>query len=464
MLNSSQSGFSKCTRLAAALAFAGSFSLALPAVGQSSVPLPDVQPIEWVSGPTSVPLGALAQIQIPEGFKFTDQRGARLLLERMKKQVPEGLLGILNASALAGGSLILIQQASIGYVKDAANEQVDAAVVLSGIRDSVERENAGRAKRGQETITAVEWELKPLYDAESHTLEWALRAESKSGSLVNHTVRVLGRRGGIDVIASKPYKGFVELSNLKAIAKAVTFNEGERYADYRAGDKVAGLSLAELITLDNVQQQAGSPEAATAANASARTAWIWPAVIGLGVVALVALIIRLIRKHSGVPTRPDRVAADAPSPKQAAPLAEATVAHPVLRSPLVSKRANLVAKPLGANGSSRRKKVFDYNRYFTDLMGAVSNNGVQAEMYGTPALPPEGSRQPVASSSHHVPPNDNYVLNAHSELIATQKTLIEEQKKLIQEQARLIEEKSRLIAEKNQFLKLQSELINHNIG
>ena len=110
----------------------------------------------------------------------------------------------------------------------------------------------------------------------------------------------------------------------------------------------------------------------------------------------------------------------------------------------------------------RRKKVFDYNRYFTDLMSAVSSNN-HFEPAATNGHSHELDRISAVLASQEPANGSTHPANGHSEMISHQKTLIEEQKRLIQEQTRLIEEKSRLIAEKNQLLKMQSEWIDSKV-
>ena len=111
-----------------------------------------------------------------------------------------------------------------------------------------------------------------------------------------------------------------------------------------------------------------------------------------------------------------------------------------------------------ANGA-HRKRAFDYNRYFTDLMSSVYSQTYSVE--NTP-VNSRFTETPAAASL-----NANGQADATGftgvDLIASQKSLIEEQRRLIQEQSRLIEEKTRLIAEKNHVLKIQSEFIDSKV-
>jgi hypothetical protein len=109
------------------------------------------------------------------------------------------------------------------------------------------------------------------------------------------------------------------------------------------------------------------------------------------------------------------------------------------------------------NGS-QRKRSFDYNRYFGDLMSSVYSQTFSVEnthINGRFTEPPATS----ANGNGHDSTNGVNGLD----LISSQKSLIEEQRRLIQEQSKLIEEKTRLIAEKNHVLKIQSEFIESKV-
>jgi hypothetical protein len=183
--------------------------------------------------------------------------------------------------------------------------------------------------------------------------------------------------------------------------------------------------------------------------------------IVLGVVVLGVAGFLLVRRFSK--SRRSR------SPHRAASQRSASVVASGGKPRLQTSLSNLgggdsQGKVNGTNGhhSSRRKKVFDYNRYFTDLMSAVSNSSIIEPVAGespraseTLVLAPE-SVERLSSASINL-------RNAQTEILASQKVLIEEQKRLILEQSRLIEEKSKLISEKNQLLKMQSEWIDSKV-
>ena len=137
--------------------------------------------------------------------------------------------------------------------------------------------------------------------------------------------------------------------------------------------------------------------------------------------------------------------------------------RPKMQTSLAGLKRSTAIAGKAANGTNghhgpRRKKAFDYNRYFTDLMSTVSNSGfIEPVTINGDSLESDQVALPKAFEPATTSPHNLY--GANVDLISSQKSLIEDQNRLIREQGRLIEEKSKLIAEKNQLLKLQSEWI-----
>ncbi len=470
MLCSSQRGIIQWAKrmLACAVWFPTLALLCHPCQAQPAVPsIP--QSTDWISGPANGNLGKVATIRIPQGYKFIDDQGARTVLEHMANPIPKGLAGILSPES--GGWLIVFKFADTGFVKDDGYAKMDPSAILKNIRKQIELQKADSGKQGPSAISGVDWELTPLYDAQDHTLEWALRAQSQAQPFVSHTVRLLSRHGALDAIVVRPYKGFSDLAPLKQLAKGVSFNTGERYADFQKGDKLSGVVFAELITAEDIAKPAVA-SAATSASGQAdlvKSPWFW-AGVGFVICAAVLLVVLVARK----PGRRDipRAAAAEPTQVAAGAAIKANGSKSVnLAATLQPSAATLASKaeparkPVnGKHQNLRRKKMFDYNRYFNDLNSAVSSHVNQIEPSAPTEYPAETSRLAAPASSPAPTAHIQPILPAfQSEVIAHQKAIIEEQKRLIQEQTRLIEEKSRLIAEKNQLLKMQSEFIENKL-
>lgn len=236
MLCSSQSGIIQQAKLMLArVVLPVCTVLPLHLYGAAPIVPPVPQASEWISGPANADIGKIATIKVPQGYKFTEEQGARALLERMINPVPTGLVGILSPES--GGWWIVLKFSDVGYVKDDDRAKLDPAAILKGIWSQIEHQNVDLAKQGLPTTASVDWELKPLYDANDHTLEWAVRAQSQPQPVVSHTVRLLGRRGVLEAIVVRPYKGFSDLAPLRQLVKGVSFKAGERYSDYQNSDK-----------------------------------------------------------------------------------------------------------------------------------------------------------------------------------------------------------------------------------
>ena len=433
----------------------------------ADVPAPGIpQPAEWTAGPKTVNLGSIAEMQVPEGFEFTDEQGARYELERQGEPAPSGLLGALRYR----NSVAWISYLPIGHIKD-AEATIDAAAALEELKQQAEARNAVYRKLGKSPVMNLEWDAQPVYDAQTKCVEWSVRVETLAGAGFNHHFRILGRKGVINAVVVRPYLNSTDLNRLREAARGIAFKPGERYADYSDGDALAGYTIAALVAADPVKlAQAAVAEADTG---SLRTLWI-----SLGVASVVlfaALIVgialvRSFRRHHGSAGTPAPVRFETAPAPQAAPKSAtgngngSPAAKPVsFRKPAASHATRNGSPSKAVNGSQRRR-AFDYNRYFADLMSSVSSHG---------ALPSEATlrlRQPAetkvagATLPAVIPAVTTAPLaDVQAQMIASQKNLIEDQRRLIQEQTRLIEEKTRLIAEKNALLKLQSELIDNKL-
>src|SRR5258707_11034260 len=91
--------------------------------------LPTVpKPVEWVSGPNKAPLGTVAEIDIPKGYRFTDATGARSFLERTRNPPPKNLIGLLTSDSEA--SWIVFEFAEVGYVQADNKDPLDEVDIL----------------------------------------------------------------------------------------------------------------------------------------------------------------------------------------------------------------------------------------------------------------------------------------------------------------------------------------------
>ena len=443
------------------------------------------KPMEWVLGPATASLGTIAEIKVPAGYRFTDAIGARAFLERAKSSVPKNLIGLLAPNS--GGQWIVFEFAGIGYVKEDAKDKLDAAAILTAVAAGIERQNQESGSHASVLSGHVDWEMQPAYDAGNHILEWAIIGGSQPENMVNHTLRLLGRHGVLSAATAGPHRDAADLSAMKSLLKDVSFKPGQSYADYRDGDKIAALGLGELVTADSSLTR-GADASATAEGgdeSGGSMFWIMLVAVGCGATVGVVLFVKKLRRVRAPSETQffrkldifiEEIPDAASNPRKAN--SEPAISGRGARSPgskpgtngfkpvaagakaglsaarLASKKA-ITGKPLNNRNGDRRKKIFNYHKFYTDMV-------LQGP---APAIGVESNAGHAFDQNRPEPmmPDQGLVMNANSELISNQKNLIEEQKRLIEEQSRFIQEKSKLIAEKNQLLERQSELIDNNL-
>ncbi len=391
---------------------------------------------EWISGPEMTSLGAVADLQIPAGYRFTGSEGAGNLLRQMNNPIPAGLVGILTPNS--GEWLAVIEFNQIGYVSDArSNGGINSAVLLKAIKDRTEAQNKDPMNMGSLKTASVDWESQPVYDEKDHSLEWAVRAETQSGKVVNHSVVLLGRRGVLDVTMVKPYQDLPDLVSLKQLVKNISFKRGQSYADYQKGDKTAVVSLASLVVNDEApaasEPSGDLPVRAAAGELSTWYIYYYSLVGGVLVFIIGALIFRnrsRRRKHTA-----------------------ATGAYSTNGSGLTKPDLN------GSAGhTSHRKRRSNFGKFYASMVQELSHTEGEYHLAvnGNPGLSKTKTPSPLNGSAP-----DPAIVNAGLELITNQKNLIEDQRRFMQQQARLIDEKSHLIEEQSRLLERQSDLLDN---
>jgi uncharacterized membrane-anchored protein len=225
--------------------------LLLPSVvqakaGETESDAPDPASIKWTDGPAKVSIGQMATLNLPDGYVYTDGPGTQALLRLMHNPTNGSELGMLADRERSW--FVLFEFESIGYVKDADKEKLDAGEILSSIRQSNEASNEARRENGWPPISIVGWHTPPFYNPQTNNLEWCIQGESQGHSIINYNTRILGRGG---VMSANLLVDPTDLTKVLPIAKQLldgySYAPGKRYAEFRNGDKVAQFGLAALV-------------------------------------------------------------------------------------------------------------------------------------------------------------------------------------------------------------------------
>jgi hypothetical protein len=102
-----------------------------------------------------------------------------------------------------------------GYVKDDEKDKLVADKILASIKQGTEQANEVRAERGWAAMEILGWQQAPFYDPGTHNLTWSIRGRSDGGSSINHSARLLGRRGVMQATAEAP--AYVAFTNIRSV-------------------------------------------------------------------------------------------------------------------------------------------------------------------------------------------------------------------------------------------------------
>lgn len=215
--------------------------------------------IPWQQGPCTAQVGSLGQVQVPAGYKYTGVEGTRTFLELTQNTPTPRDLGILCPSNWPGGAdgpnawFLVFEWDDIGYVKDDEKNNLDGNAIMNNMKTTQESDNAARRTKGWPTLELVGWEKPPFYDPQTHNLIWATRIRdggpgARGVETINYNSRILGRGGVMSAnLIIAPDLLTKELPKYNEILGGYTFLPGQKYAEWRAGDKVAAYGLTALV-------------------------------------------------------------------------------------------------------------------------------------------------------------------------------------------------------------------------
>ena len=205
--------------------------------------------INWIPGPTTAQMGdGLASIKVPEGYLFADKAETKKIMELTGNPPSDQEIGLIAPADDAKTWFLIFEYDEVGYVKDDDKDEIDADAILKSIREGTEAANEERKEMGADPIEIVGWFETPHYDSQTHNLVWAIEGKSNQEGVVNYDVRLLGRRGYVSAtLVTDPQALSADLPHVQSLLGGFSFNQGNRYAEWKAGDKVAEYGLTALV-------------------------------------------------------------------------------------------------------------------------------------------------------------------------------------------------------------------------
>jgi len=202
--------------------------------------------LPWIMGPTNASLAGRATLQVPAGFRFLAADPARDFLKATGNRPSGEETGLLMH--VRDRWWVILEFDDIGYVKDDEKKDLDADKLLASYREGTEAMNESRTQRGAPPIRIVGWHVAPNFNDLTKNLEWSVEAESGGGTFVNYNVRLLGRKGVTKVtLIEDRAQVDATLPQFREILRSHRYVEGESYAEYRQGDRIAQYGLGALV-------------------------------------------------------------------------------------------------------------------------------------------------------------------------------------------------------------------------
>ncbi len=205
-------------------------------------------------GPAEVKLAEQGVIKMPENTLFIPQPYAARVMNAMGNPGDRSdLAGIIFPTA-PGSWFVTVRFEKSGYIKDDDAKNWNVEEMMQSFRDGTEASNPERIKMGVSPMEIVGWAEKPVYDAKTHRLVWAMSSKDQGAPTtddlgVNYNTYMLGREGYFSLNLVTDLK---DLPQNKPIAtqllSQLNFADGKRYSDFDSKtDKIAEYGLAALV-------------------------------------------------------------------------------------------------------------------------------------------------------------------------------------------------------------------------
>ena len=206
--------------------------------------------VKMVTGPVSYRLGNVAELKIPAGFHGVEAGSLEKYYELTQNIHDGNEVGLVIGPT---GWVLAFDYNDTGYVKDDEKDKLDADKLMEAMVEGQKESNKARAKQGWDEMKFAGWANAPHYDAKTNNLTWAVKLTSSSDGhkevFLNESIRLLGRGGVMNVTLVTDPAAYAEDSATasKLLAGNFSYVAGQRYAEFKEGDKIAEYGLTALV-------------------------------------------------------------------------------------------------------------------------------------------------------------------------------------------------------------------------
>jgi uncharacterized membrane-anchored protein len=207
-----------------------------------------------VIGPSSTPLSAQGNLQVPDKIAFIPMPQAGRIMRALGNSVSPNLIGLVTSVDDNEDWFATISYLPEGYIRDDDAKEWDADELLQNLREGTEHGNKDRKARGFPELEIEGWIEKPTYASADHKLVWSAALKDKGApagddKTVNYNTYVLGREGylGLNFVTTGSLiEGQKPL--VRTLLSGLQFVPGKRYEEFNSStDKVATYGLAALV-------------------------------------------------------------------------------------------------------------------------------------------------------------------------------------------------------------------------
>ena len=204
----------------------------------------ELKKLAWQLGPSEARIGEKATIKVPDGYLFLDDKNTKRFLELAGNPPRDGHY-LFTPQSLEWFAVFSFDPS--GYVKD--DEKIDPDALLKSLKEGDAPSNEERQRLGMSKIYTDGWEVPPHYDNQTKRLEWGTRLRNDQGRTnVNYTSRLLGRSGVMSAtLVTGTSTMTADSAKFKSALEQFSFVSGERYSEFKQGDKLAAYGLGALI-------------------------------------------------------------------------------------------------------------------------------------------------------------------------------------------------------------------------
>ena len=198
-------------------------------------------------GPLTGDLAGVATIVVPAKYRFIPKDNIKRFNDLTQNLTSPTECGVVLPPGDADW-YILFAYTGEGYIKDSDKGKIDAAALLKAMQEREKEVNKQRTKQKIPTVELTGWEQPPRFDDKTKTLSWGLKLLSDKQTGINYNARILGRAGYMSanlVVAPEDFKKV--LPEYTKIMDGFAYKDGQKYGDWKPGDKVAPVGLQVLI-------------------------------------------------------------------------------------------------------------------------------------------------------------------------------------------------------------------------